>query len=739
MGKTIKWILISLAALVGLFILVLVLASIFVDPNEYKEEIQNLVAETTGMELVIEGDIGLDVFPWIALDVGKVTLKNPPEFGDEPFVVVNSASVGVRVLPLLTGSVEAGDISVDGLVLNLIRLEDGKANWEALSGGGNAAAAEDKTEDKAAKSSGKDISVGDVSITKANILFDDREQGKRYELKDVDVALGGISPGRPFDMAVAFSVSSSDPEVAAAIDVKGEVALDMEAQAYSVSGLTATVEATGAAVPGGKADVEVTASKLAADMTAQTAEATDLQIKAYGVTAQAQATGATIVDSPAFTGTLKVDQFNAKELLAALGQTPPETGDSAALTKVAASLGFEYAPGGAKAKDVVLTLDDTTVTAEAAMTGTENPGYTFQVNVDDIDLDRYLPPSKEGGTEASTDTGGESSGGEQPFLTDDTKAMLRKLDLDGRIEAGRIKTGQSVITDALVVVKAKNGVLDVKPASFSLFDGTFTSTSRLDVSGSTSRVNHASTLRNLEIGDLLQAMVGKESLSGNTNADVNISAAGDTVSAVKRTLNGTVAFDVHDGIFPGVDFAGVMDNALTQLQSSNSDEVKQGEDAKTKFGLLQGSAVIKNGLVTNDDFLLKSPFIQADGEGTVDLPTETVDYLVVGALLASTEGQGRGDKDEELGIGIPIRVTGTFSDLSFWPDPIKWAEMMAGSAGRLLEGGVESVQDLGTGLLEGVTGGGDSSEDTATEKESDKDSESSNPVEDVGEKIKGLF
>ena len=735
MGKTIKWILIALGALVGLFVLVLVLAAIFVDPNDYKQEIQDAVADATGMELVIDGDIGLDLFPWIALDVGKVTLKNPAGFGDEPFVVLDSASVGVRVLPLLTGSMEAGDVEVDGLVLNLIRLENGQANWEALSG-----EKKDETpaEDKPAKTSGKqkDFSIGGVSVTKANIVYDDREQGKRYELKDADITLGSIDPGRPFDLSVAFGVSSSEPEVAADIEITGVVALDMAAKVYSVSGLEATVAATGKAVPGGEAEVSATAEKLAADLTAQTAEAVGLKIMAYNVTATASATGTTILDSPAFTGSLDVASFDVKELLGAMGQTPPETGDPKALSSVAASLGFEYAPGGMKAKDVRLTLDDTTVLAEAAVVGTENPSYVFRADIDAINLDRYLPPKAEGGGTAAEAPA--ESGPEKPFLSEEVKAQLRKLDLDGRVTVGRVETGKSVVTDVLVTVRGKNGVIDIKPASFNLFDGSFTSTTRLDVSGSTTRANHASTLRNLQIGDLLQAMTGKESLSGNTNADVNISAVGDTVSAFKRTLNGNVAFDVHDGVFPGVDLAGVMDNALTKLKNSASGEVARDEDAKTEFGLLQGTAVIRNGLVTNDDFLLKSPFLQADGEGTVDLPSESVDYLVIGALLATTEGQGRGDKDEELGIGIPIRVRGTFSDLSFWPDPVKWGEMMLGSTGRLLEGGVESMGDLGTGVLDTVIGGEEKGAATEGEAASPAE-ESSDPVKDVGDKIKGLF
>ena len=87
---------------------------------------------------------------------------------------------------------------------------------------------------------------------------------------------------------------------------------------------------------------------------------------------------------------------------------------------------------------------------------------------------------------------------------------------------------------------------------------------------------------------LLLALLGSLSACGDragSDADVDIDATGDTVSAVKRTLNGTVAFDIHDGIFPGVDFAGVMDGALTKLKSSGEGEVQQAGYAAFESGM----------------------------------------------------------------------------------------------------------------------------------------------------------
>ncbi|MDH3749312.1 MAG: AsmA family protein, partial [Gammaproteobacteria bacterium] len=56
---------------------VLVIAAIaFVllfDPNDFREDIAAEVQRKTGRELVIEGDLELSLFPWLAINVGKTT------------------------------------------------------------------------------------------------------------------------------------------------------------------------------------------------------------------------------------------------------------------------------------------------------------------------------------------------------------------------------------------------------------------------------------------------------------------------------------------------------------------------------------------------------------------------------------------------------------------------------------------------------------------------------------------
>src|SRR5262245_3909957 len=90
-------------SLVALVVIAMIAVVVFVDPNDYRDDIARLVEDKTGRKLTIDGELHLSVFPWLALTTGAASLGESPGFGTEPFVAIKEARVGVRLLPLLRG------------------------------------------------------------------------------------------------------------------------------------------------------------------------------------------------------------------------------------------------------------------------------------------------------------------------------------------------------------------------------------------------------------------------------------------------------------------------------------------------------------------------------------------------------------------------------------------------------------------------------------------------------------
>jgi len=94
------------------------------------------------------------------------------------------------------------------------------------------------------------------------------------------------------------------------------------------------------------------------------------------------------------------------------------------------------------------------------------------------------------------------------------------------------------------------------------------------------------------------------------------------------------------------------------------EEPADGESLQTDFSALSASAKISQGVVESTDLNLLSPLLRVGGDGSVALPAEMVDYTVNLLLTKSLEGQGGASIDEASGIGLPLRIQGTFAELS---------------------------------------------------------------------------
>ncbi|MFV1992817.1 MAG: AsmA family protein, partial [Acidiferrobacterales bacterium] len=173
MSKVGKYILVSLGVILVAIIILMVMASVFIDPNTYRQQVVELVKKQTGRDLKINGDVSLSLFPWLGVQFKEMKLDGPPGFKPADFASLRSADIRVAALPLLWGRVDIDQILIDGLTLNLVRNEQGRDNWTFTS----PQPAEPKTpsEKKPAQESSAmaAIRLGSLAFKDSNILWQD--------------------------------------------------------------------------------------------------------------------------------------------------------------------------------------------------------------------------------------------------------------------------------------------------------------------------------------------------------------------------------------------------------------------------------------------------------------------------------------------------------------------------------------------------------------------------------------
>ena len=134
MPKFLKYFLILTLSLLLILIIAIAGLFIFIDPNDYKNEITSKVQDATGRHLTISGDINFSLFPWLGLSLGETTLSNAEGFGNRPFASVNQVDIKVKLFPLLLQQqIEMQKVRLHGLQANLAKDKTGHNNWDDLT------------------------------------------------------------------------------------------------------------------------------------------------------------------------------------------------------------------------------------------------------------------------------------------------------------------------------------------------------------------------------------------------------------------------------------------------------------------------------------------------------------------------------------------------------------------------------------------------------------------------------
>jgi len=658
MGKLFRILAYVIGALALLIIVAAVVVPMVIDPNDYKDDIAAAVEAKTGRTLTIEGDIGLSVFPWLAVEIGPTRLSNAPGFSDRPFAAVKQVSVRIKLLPLLHKQVEMGTVVLDGLQLSLETRADGKTNWADLAAH-EAAQAKPAPEAAPAEPSGDQLAlaglaIGGVRISDANVLWDDKKQGARYQVEGLSLRTGAIEPGATVPVELGMQLDVSEPPVKGPVNFSGEVSLSQDSQTIRLAKSELTTDLKGEGLPGGALK-----SRLGFDsvvhLDSGELDMPKLVVDLLGLTLEGTVQGKQLFNAPAVNADLKIREFVPRQLIEALGQPLPVVSDATVLGKADASLKLAATADSARVSDLRLRLDDSSINGNLSVANFAKPAIRFDLHLDKIDVDRYLPPQTGEPAVPVTPTTAAAAGA-QMFPVD----TLRALDVDGSLKIDQLKAYQLNSTDIVMKLVAKGGQIRVHPAQANMYQGSYNGDLNLDVRGKQPKISMNEKLAGVQVGPLLKDMSGKDVLSGATRASAVLTTGGQTPELLKKNLNGTLDFAFTDGAVKGFNLAALLRKAQAQLKGQPVPP-EEGPD-QTDFSELTGTATVTNGVISNRDLMAKSPLLRVEGTGDVDLPAESLDYLLTAKIVGSLKGQGGKELDDLKGVSVPVQISGTFAE-----------------------------------------------------------------------------
>lgn len=632
------------AGLVALLALVLVGVAIFVNPNDYKARIAQEVKAATGRELALLGDIKLSVFPWIALNLGPVSLGNPPGFGPEPFVSVQRTSLRVKLLPLLRKRLEVGRIEIEGLDLRLRTDASGKGNWEDL--GRKSATAAPAT---APQRSGSLESLEGILIKDSRISYD------AITVSRLNLEVGKVAERTAIPVKAEFDLTTAPAGTAASLSAVFDATLDSAAQRYALADLklSGTLEPNG---PHAKLPWRFTAVAVEVDTGAQTLKAPVFAAQLGAAQIAGAIAGEQIIAAPNLKGSFQLEPLALRDFLTQVGIALPKTQDPGALSRLALSTEFVYAHKGVHLEKLAMKLDDTQLTGTAAITNLDTKAMTFDFKVDQIDLDRYLAPKTTGAATVKT------AGPPSPLPT----TAVRAIDATGGLNIGRARVEGMALSNVQVTLQAKEGIVRLFPLKAGLYGGTYTGDIMYDAHDAVPRLKVDQTVSSVDMAALLRDSIKSERLSGRGNASTKLAGAGLTSEALIKNLSGRLDVNLADGAVNGIDLWYELNRAQALLKQ----QAMPGgaDDRRTKFDTFKMSADIAGGVATTKDLNVASQYLHVNGAGTVNLSSEAIDFHLVAKVLKAPPSAQAGGLSQLTLAEIPVQITGTASDPKVLPD-----------------------------------------------------------------------
>ncbi|MCB1931885.1 MAG: AsmA family protein [Candidatus Accumulibacter sp.] len=228
------------AALAAFVALAAAVAIALVDVNRFKPEIEAAVRKHTGRTLQLKGDLGLSIFPTLALDLPASSLS--ARDSDAEFLGFASARIAIALLPLLRQNVVIESIDLRQARATMSIQNDGSG--EAPEAGTvSEQAAEDSRHapgprgDSEASDREPSWEIRRLVLSDAAITLRDEPSGKVVVLSAINLETGRLAPQTQVPLALTAQLASRAPELAGALEVTATLDFDPAVSAFTASDL----------------------------------------------------------------------------------------------------------------------------------------------------------------------------------------------------------------------------------------------------------------------------------------------------------------------------------------------------------------------------------------------------------------------------------------------------------------------------------------------------------------------
>jgi AsmA protein len=553
------------AWLFTVLLLVLTAATVFIltfDANRYKTDIVAAVKEKTGRELEISGDIGLSVYPDIALKLGQVKLGNAAGFTGESFAAADSARVTVQLMPLLEQQLRVNEVTLQGLTLNLQRNKSGVTNWADLLPA-NSSQKDDPVGQVVARLLGNFMIAG-VSVKDSQIRWQDAQSGQNMTLAPLNLKTGTLRPGKPVDIHLATRVQQNSPPLDVLLEGSTTALLADNQQDFTLSAFKLNAVAQDKPGAGDTLNAQLTGN-VAGNLQTRVLVLPDLQAQ------------------------VQVPQLGDAQLSGQMKANLADEAVTLAKMQLSTNLQGEKIPGGSLQQQ-----------------GSGELRLNWGTGNGVVDL-----------PQTSLKLMGQQLDGRLQIHD-----PLTALVVNGEFKADTLDYPPFQLQKATLGVQMADGILTLTPQG-TLFKGGYQGTVQIDTQQTPPRLKMTHNTRGLRTEDLFFALTQDKTVTGALDLTANLTSVAGDALAFKRNLNGTMDVALRDGTIRDAGFAQKTKQVVKLFERESTNALGEKEVAFTTLG---GQWQVHQGVFHTDANLLVAPHFQVKGNGDVNIVDESLNF-----------------------------------------------------------------------------------------------------------------
>jgi AsmA protein len=234
-----------IAVIVAIFILVLIVGMIavhfLISPARVKETLIKNVKEKTGRTLTIK-HLDFSVFPTLKLQIDNATLSGPRNFPNSKFLSIQHASMGLKILPLLDHSIQATNLTINGVHLDLMVDKHGFNNWSDFDNSKQAAKQLVKPKKQTTKQSKRQtksspiatsFSIPQITIANINVSYKNAKTKQSFSLTNSSFKTGAIAQDKAFPFSAKLNLAQA-PSTKATITSSGSLLYSLKKNLFEL-------------------------------------------------------------------------------------------------------------------------------------------------------------------------------------------------------------------------------------------------------------------------------------------------------------------------------------------------------------------------------------------------------------------------------------------------------------------------------------------------------------------------